>query len=147
MAAIDRAMESLSAKGIEVVSVGFVSDPKRTANCFRQGMEGVSRSTRPDLEGHAGEWETSLAMRSFPELVDCDAAQSCEPNLEYNVEAFRAETERYEVLSKGSGYFGSPSVATAETGERLLTIRSSNMAQIILKTFRCRPTSETENLS
>jgi hypothetical protein len=92
MAAIKKAVDSLLASGMDVVSVGFVSDPKLTAECFRQGMEGISRSTHPDLEGHAGEWEISLALRPFPELVDREAAQLCQPNLNYNVEAFRAET-------------------------------------------------------
>jgi len=136
MAAIGRAVESLSASGLNVVSIGFVRDPNATAECFRQGMEGISRSTRPEIEGHAGEWETSLALHSFPELVDRDTAQKLPPNLKYDVDAFRSETVKYEILSNGSGYFGSPAVATAETGRKLLAIRSRNMALIILKRFR-----------
>jgi Uncharacterized protein, putative amidase len=135
MAAINRAVESLSASGLDIVSIGFVNDPKVTAECFRQGMEGISLSSRPDLEGHAGEWETSLALHSFPGLVDRDAARNLQPNLNYDVDAFRAETVKYEILSAGCGYFGSPSVATAETGRRLLAVRSLNMAHIILKKF------------
>jgi creatinine amidohydrolase len=136
MAAISRAVKSLSASGLNVVSVGFVSDAKITAECFRQGMEGISRSTRPEMEGHAGEWETSLALHSFPELVDRDATERLPPNLKYDAEAFRAETVKYEILSNGSGYFGSPGVATAETGRKLLAIRSKNMARIISKALQ-----------
>jgi creatinine amidohydrolase len=135
MGAIGRAVESLIASGLDVVSVGFVSDSMITAACFRQGMEGISRSTRPEMEGHAGEWETSLALHSFPELVDRDIAQSLQPNVSYDTDAFRAETVNYQILSNGTGYFGSPAVATAETGRGLLAVRGRNMAGIILKTF------------
>ena len=133
MAAISRAVESLSAAGLDIVNIGFVTDPTITAACFRQGMEGISRSSRPDREGHAGEWETSLALYSFPELVDLDAAQELQPNLNYDIDAFRGETVKYEVLSDGRGYFGSPQVASAETGRRLLDVRSRNMARLILE--------------
>jgi creatinine amidohydrolase len=135
MGAISRAVEFLQASGMDVVSVGFVSDSKITAACFRQGMQGISRSTRPEMEGHAGEWETSLALHSFPELVDRDIAQSLQPNVSYDVDAFRAETVNYQILSNGTGYFGSPAVATAETGRGLLAVRGRNMAGIILKAF------------
>ena len=89
----------------------------------------------PEMEGHAGEWETSLALHSFPELVDRDIAQSLPPNVSYDVDAFRAETVNYQILSNGTGYFGSPAVATAETGRGLLAVRGRNMAGIILKAF------------
>jgi len=135
MAAISRAVESLSAAGLDVINIGFVTDPTITAACFRQGMEGISRSSRPDREGHAGEWETSLALYSFPELVARDSAEKLKPNLDYDIDAFRAETVKYEVLSNGCGYFGSPQVATAETGRRLLDVRSRNMAQLVLGKF------------
>jgi hypothetical protein len=41
----------------------------------------------------------------------------------------------YQILSNGTGYFGSPAVATAETGRGLLAVRGRNMAGIILKAF------------
>jgi creatinine amidohydrolase/Fe(II)-dependent formamide hydrolase-like protein len=135
MEAISRAVESLSAAGLDVINIGFVTDPSITAACFRQGMEGISRSSRPDREGHAGEWETSLALYSFPELVARDSAEKLKPNLDYDIDAFRAETVKYEVLSNGCGYFGSPQVATAETGRRLLDVRSRNMAHLVLEKF------------
>jgi creatinine amidohydrolase/Fe(II)-dependent formamide hydrolase-like protein len=87
------------------------------------------------MEGHAGEWETSLALHSFPELVDGEIAQSLQPNVSYDLDAFRAESVNYQILSNGTGYFGSPGVATTETGRRLLAIRGRNMADIILKAF------------
>ena len=140
MAAIERAAESLSSSGLKIVRVGFVSDPKVTAACFRKDMEGLSRSSRPEKEGHAGEWETSLALHSFPQWVDREAAQKLEPNLTYDVEAFRGETVDYQILSNGTGYFGSPAVASAETGRKLLEIRAGNMARMILEAFENQKT-------
>jgi hypothetical protein len=67
-------------------------------------MEGISRSTRPEMEGHAGEWETLSSSSFFPELVDCDIAQRLQPNVSYDADAFRAETVNYQILSNGTGY-------------------------------------------
>ncbi|HET8562863.1 MAG TPA: creatininase family protein, partial [Candidatus Binatia bacterium] len=53
----------------QVLCVGFTTDPAVTAACYREGTERLSRSVRPDREGHGGEWETSLALHCFPELV------------------------------------------------------------------------------
>jgi hypothetical protein len=68
-------------------------------------------------------------------LVDWDIAQRLQPNVSYDVDAFRAETVNYQILSNGTGYFGSPPVATADTGRGLLAVRGRNMAAIILKAF------------
>jgi hypothetical protein len=68
-------------------------------------------------------------------LVDCEIAQRLQPNVSYDADAFGAETVNYQILSNGTGYFGSPAVATAETGRRLLAVRGRNMAGIILKAF------------
>ena len=95
----------------------------------------MSRSLRPDREGHGGEWETSLALHAFPGLVKQEIAQVLEPNFDYDVEAFRGETKDYWSLSDGRGYFGSPQSASAETGKKILAIRGRNIAQVILNAW------------
>jgi hypothetical protein len=76
--------------------------------------------------------ETSLALHAFPDLVKQDIAPGLEPNFDYDVEAFRGETKDYWGLSNGSGYFGSPQSASAETGKKVVAIRRCNIAQVIL---------------
>jgi len=92
----------------------------------------LSRSVRPDREGHGGEWETSLALYSFPDLVKQKIAATLEPNFNYDVDAFRGETQDYWSLSGGRGYFGSPQSGSAETGKKIVAIRGRNIAQVIL---------------
>src|SRR5499433_4467038 len=93
MKALDEARAMLIAKkSARVLCVGFTCDPDSTAACYREGVPELSRSVRPDREGHGGEWETSLALHAFPELVDQAVVERLEPNFEYDVEAFRGET-------------------------------------------------------
>jgi creatinine amidohydrolase len=120
-------------KSAQVLCVGFASDPEVTAACYREGVRQFYKSPRPDREGHGGESETSLALNSFPDLVDKEIIKELKPNFDYDVEAFRNETKDYGSLSDGRGYFGWPQAATAETGERLIAIRGKNIAQVILK--------------
>jgi creatinine amidohydrolase len=136
MKALEEACGTLiEEKTAQVLCVGFTSDPGLTAACYREDVPQLSRSVRPDREGHGGEWETSLALHAFPELVKQDIAQRLEPNFDYDVEAFRGETKDYWSLSNGSGYFGSPQSARAETGKKVLSIRGRNIAQVILKAW------------
>jgi creatinine amidohydrolase len=120
---------------VQILCTGFTSDPAVTAACHREGIEELSRSVRPDREGHGGEWETSLALHGFPELVKRDVIGELEANFDYDVEAFRNETKDYWSLSDGRGYFGSPQSGSAETGRKIVAIRGRNIANVILKAW------------
>ncbi|MFQ5917036.1 MAG: creatininase family protein, partial [Candidatus Binatia bacterium] len=136
MRALDEAAKTLVEEGTaQVVSVGFTSDPAITNACCAEGIQALSRSPRPDREGHAGEKETSLALYSFPDLVDRKVLRQLGPNFDYDVDALRDEKEKYWVLSSGRGYFGSPGVASTETGRTLVNVRGRNIAGVILKTL------------
>lgn len=136
MKALEEARELLLKEKIaQVLCVGFTSDPDLTAACYREGIPELSRSVRPDREGHGGEWETSLALHAFPDLVKDDVVQTLEPNFDYDVEAFRGETQDYGSLSNGRGYFGSPQSGSAETGKKIVAIRGRNIAQVILNAW------------
>ena len=119
----------------QVLCVGFTADPAVTAACYREGVRELSRSIRPDREGHGGEWETSLALHSFPELVDRHVIETLEPNFEYDIDAFRNETKDYRSLTAGRGYFGSPQAGSPETGRQIVAIRGRNIAQVILEAW------------
>jgi creatinine amidohydrolase len=136
MRALDEARDTLMAeKAAEVLCVGFTSDPNVTAACYREGVPELSQSARPDREGHGGEWETSLALFSCPELVNREIIKNLDANFDYDVEAFRGETKDYRTLSGGRGYFGSPQSGSAETGEKIVAIRGRNIARVILKAW------------
>jgi creatinine amidohydrolase len=136
MKALDEARAMLvEQKAAQVLCVGFTSDPDLTAACYREGVPELSRSVRPDREGHGGEWETSLALHAFPDLVKQDIVERLEPNFDYDVNAFRGETKDYWSLSDGRGYFGSPQSGSAATGKKIVKIRGRNIAGVILKAW------------
>lgn len=139
MKALDDARATLAGeRGLKVLCVGFASDPAITAACYREGVRHLYRSPRPDREGHGGESETSLALNSFPDLVDGEALKGLDPNFDYDIEAFRNETKDYGTISAGRGYFGWPQAATAETGRQLVAIRGRNIANVILEAWGLR---------
>ena len=113
----------------QVLCVGFASDPQMTAACYREGVRQFYKSPQPDREGHGGESETSVALHSFPDLVNHEALKTLDPNFDYDVEAFRNETKDYGSISDGRGYFGSPQAATAETGKQLVKVRGSKYCE------------------
>jgi creatinine amidohydrolase len=136
MKALDEAAKMLNGEnGAQALCVGFAHDASITAACYREGVQHLYRSARPDREGHAGESETSVALYAFPHLVNSEIMERLDANFDYDIEAFRAETEDYGRLSGGRGYFGSPQAARAETGRLLVEIRGRNIAQVILKAW------------
>ena len=136
MKALDEARDMLANEKVaQVLCVGFTTDPAVTAACYRAGVRELSRSVRAEREGHGGEWETSLALFSFPDLVSREILETLEPNFDYDVDAFRNETKDYWSLTDGRGYFGSPQSGSAETGRKIVTIRGRNIAQVILNAW------------
>jgi len=136
MKALDEARDVLASEKVaHVLCVGFTTDAAVTAACYRAGVHELSRSVRTDREGHGGEWETSLALFSFPEMVDAQVIGTLEPNFDYDVDAFRNETKDYGSLSGGRGYFGSPQSGSAETGQKIVAIRGRNIAQVVLNAW------------
>jgi creatinine amidohydrolase len=134
MKALDQAKTILvEEKSAQVLCVGFASDPAMTAACYREGVKQLYRSPRPDREGHGGESETSVALNSFPEMVNHQVLKTLDANFDYDVDAFRNETKDYGTISGGRGYFGWPRAATAETGKQLVAIRGQNIANVILR--------------
>jgi creatinine amidohydrolase len=136
MRTLDDARRTLiEEKTAQVLCTGFTSDPTVTEACYRKGARQFYRSPRPDREGHGGESETSVALHCFPDLVKQELIGQLEPNFDYDVEAFRNETQDYWSLSGGRGYFGWPQAADPETGKQLVLIRGCNIAQVILEAW------------
>jgi creatinine amidohydrolase len=136
MKALDDARTLLVEGNIaQVLCVGFASDRAVTAACYREGVRELSRSVRPELEGHGGKWETSLALHAFPGTVKREIIEQLDPNFDYDVDAFQRETKDYGTLTGGRGYFGSPQSASPETGRKIVEIRGRNIARVILNAW------------
>jgi creatinine amidohydrolase len=136
MKALDEARAILVEENTaRVLCVGFARDPAITAASYRDGVLHLYQSPRPDREGHGGESETSVALHAFPDMVRKEVIGELSPNFDYDLEAFRNETQDYGSLSDGRGYFGWPQAGSAETGRQLVSIRGRNIAQLILKSW------------
>ena len=134
MKALEDAKNTLAEeKGSQVLCVGFAHEDEITAACYRDGVKQFYKSPQPDREGHGGESETSVALHSFPEMVNRDIIKTLDANFDYDVEAFRNETKDYWSISSGRGYFGWPQAASADTGKQLVTVRGRNIANVILR--------------
>jgi creatinine amidohydrolase len=136
MKALDDAKNTLIRDhGAQALLLGFAHDDQVTEVCYRAGIKAFYKSPRPDREGHGGESETALALYAFPKTVRREVIPQLDPNFEYDVDAFRGETQDYYSLSDGRGYFGWPQAGTAETGKKLVETRGRNIAQFILQAW------------
>ena len=71
---------------------------------------------------HAGWYETSLVMAAAPHLVD-EAARVLLPDLPVNLAAkIKEGAQTFDACGGPDAYFGSPRLATARDGERLLDL-------------------------
>lgn len=95
------------------------------------------RSGEPGSAYHAGEFETSLLLYLHPDLVDSDAARDhrVEPPTSFSgMDMFHGGPlgmrRTYDRLTE-DGVRGEPTLASAETGERLFEAASERLASLI----------------
>jgi creatinine amidohydrolase len=90
------------------------------------------RLTRSALHVHAEEFETSMIMRWYPDVLDPEAeVKDLEPVLPTPEEFDQAiQAGRWREVSP-AGYIGDPSVATPETGE-LYALEAADIARAIV---------------
>lgn len=91
-----------------------VALPDQTERRWRQKLREVQ-----GIDGHAGAYETALVMAARPELVRAPLPPDCASNL---LEAMRAGARTFEEAGGPEAYFGSPSRATRELGERIYAV-------------------------
>lgn len=79
---------------------------------------------------HACEYETSLLLYLYPELVRKERIEDCTPNVP-------REYLNYDSIFKYSknGVWGRPSLASAEKGEKLFNLMVNTGVDYIVKTF------------
>lgn len=137
-AALESAVEELHGKiASRLFLFGFTPDQEKTAAVMAKGVREFYRSPEPKKEGHAGEGETSMFLWCRPDLVNREALADVPPGLDYDPEVSHSSTKSIkEVSPEGKGYFGSPSLATPELGQKILAIRGKNLAEEILKALR-----------
>ncbi|WP_418284073.1 creatininase family protein [Halorubrum sp. DTA46] len=94
-----------------------------------------------DVSFHASEFETSIMLALFPELVDMDAATAVDPPEESlpltdydalgdNRVGWSLTAEDMEAITS-SGNIGDPTVATAEKGDALVEAAVSGITELV----------------
>jgi len=82
------------------------------------------------MDCHAGERETSMILRYFPELIKGDISQLESRNMDLEI-FLRGGTAVRKALPLG--YFGDPARASSETGEKLYETRAGAITQAIIQ--------------
>jgi creatinine amidohydrolase/Fe(II)-dependent formamide hydrolase-like protein len=117
-----------------VLVAGFTPGaPPENAMANRQ-VRALMRSPEPEFEWHSGEVETSVMLSVAPRLVRRDVARRLAPARVDFRAALRRGVKRFRGMHPGGdGYFGSPAVARAETGRRVMALRARLIATELLR--------------
>jgi creatinine amidohydrolase len=111
--------------------------PVTVVNPFLTGadkMVALMKGEFPELDLHAGEWETALCLWRFPELVKQDVLQNLPPNWVNLREKLYEQGCRDFVEAGGSQcYFGDPSCATAELGQKIYVALVSALTEEVIE--------------
>ncbi len=134
MAAAHRALRRR--RGIRVAVAGFAPGAKPPNAMLNDRVLALTRSRRPAREWHSGELETSLMLARAPRLVRRAVARRLRPVWVDVGERLRRGARTFEQLDRGRrGYFGSPALARAATGEKVMALRGRLIAREVLATL------------
>lgn len=135
---LERAKEELREEvPARIFLFGFCGNGETVAAIMAKGVRELLQSAEPKKESHAGESETSMVLYARPDLVDGKVLETLPTGTNYDSEEYHSGTKPFKQVSEGGlGYFGSPSLATPELGEKILAIRGKNLAGEILKALR-----------
>jgi len=104
------------------------------------GIGGEARLRREMQEsehaGHAGEFETSVGLYAYPDLVKMDRVQGARYDPGTELDVAPAETAVDWISRWGQMVVGEPDKATPEKGQRLLEARAATVAETLRKIKR-----------
>ena len=118
---------------VQVLVAGFAPGAPRENAMANARVRALMRSPAPGFEWHSGEVETSVMMSVAPRLVRHDVARRLPPVRVDFAAALRRGVKRFRQMHPGDGYFGSPAVARAETGRRIMALRARLIVADLLR--------------
>jgi creatinine amidohydrolase len=101
--------------------------PDKTERQWRHKLREVQ-----GIDGHAGAYETALVMAARPELVRTPLPRDSSANL---LEAMKAGAKTFEEAGAPDAYFGSPTKASVELGERIYAILAEMIVTVCSEKF------------
>ncbi len=133
---LTRVIVEIGRRGLGLAFAGFAPGVKTPSAMLNDRVLGLMRSRRPEREWHSGELETSLMLARQPGLVRRAVARRLRPVWVDVREGLRRGARRFEQLDRGRrGYFGSPAVARAATGNKVMALRGRLIAHEVLETL------------
>lgn len=121
--------------GVRVLFAGF--SPDGSTAMVHPKVTALLRSPRPEFEWHSGELETSTVLAVAPQLVRRGIARRLPPvRVDFRAGLRRRAPSFKAMDPKGRGYFGSPSLAQAKTGQRAMATRTRLIAAEIVTALR-----------
>jgi creatinine amidohydrolase len=118
----------------QVLVAGFTPGAPDDNAMANPRVRALMRSAIPEAEWHSGEVETSVMLSLAPGLVRRSIARRLAPARVDFRAALRRGVKRFrDMHPSGEGYFGSPAVARAETGRRIMALRARLIAGEILR--------------
>jgi creatinine amidohydrolase len=100
--------------------------PSITVNPFMSSadkMNALMKGEFPELDLHAGEWETAYCLWRFPELVKQGVLQNLQPNwVNLREKIYEQGCKDFVEAGGSQGYFGDPTIATAGLGEKIYQV-------------------------
>ena len=126
---VSRELYDACDKAIAIISPARLS--QEAYNAVRKSEQGGSI--------HGGEWETSLLLYLSPGLVDMEKA-TAEDTMRYHSEFIagdsfmgsqRVSWSTWDIQPSKTGLYGTPSVATAETGQVIINAAVENGARFL----------------
>ncbi len=114
------ALKDASAEATAAGMPAFTVNPFMTS---ADKMNALMKGEFPELDLHAGEWETAYCLWRFPELVRQDVLQNLPPNWVNLREKLYEQGCKDFVEAGGSQcYFGDPASATASLGQKIYQV-------------------------
>lgn len=121
------------ARRVQVLVAGFAPGAPPENAMANPRVRALMRSPAPEFEWHSGEVETSVMLSVAPRLVRRDVARRLTPVRVDFAAALRRGVKRFRAMHARDGYFGSPAVARAETGRRIMALRARLIAADLLR--------------
>jgi len=127
LAALKSASEDATSDGMPVITVNpFMTSADK--------MNVLMKGEFPELDLHAGEWETAYCLWRFPELVKQDILQDLPPNWVNLREKLYEQGCKDFVEAGGSQcYFGDPASATANLGKKIYQVLAQALKDEVIE--------------
>ncbi|MBI4320933.1 MAG: creatininase family protein [Chloroflexi bacterium] len=133
-AALGRAASSVHSTTDARVMFAFIGPHRqKSGGRFSLGGEELMLGAHPEFDWHAGEYETALTLSRRPGAVDPQLARGLPPVYVDLHHQWALGAKNFAEVPGGENcYFGDPSAATAETGERVFAERARIIAEKLL---------------